>query len=126
MTRITRTLSIALLIADTPVPQVVAKRGDYHKIYTEWLNNSLAAVPRHHWQDEYKLNITPFDVVKDQKYPDEGMIKDGLFDAIMITGSCKCIVCDSNPKTSTHPPSPFLQLPLHTWTFPGQTSWWHL
>jgi hypothetical protein len=86
----TRTLSIALLIADTPVPPVVAKRGDYFQIYTEWLNASLAAVPRHSWQDDYKIDITPFDVVKDRKYPDEGMLKDGLFDAIMITGSCEC------------------------------------
>ncbi|UZJ55045.1 hypothetical protein CBS101457_004365 [Exobasidium rhododendri] len=87
MNKTTKVLSIALLIADTPVPQVVAERGDYFRIYSEWLNKSLAAVPRHSWQDDYTIDITPFDVVKDRKYPDEGMIKDGLFDAIMITGS---------------------------------------
>lgn len=87
MSKSTRTLSIALLIADTPVPQVVEKRGDYYRIYSEWLNKSLASVPRHAWQDDYKLSITPFDVVKERKYPDDGMLNDGLFDAIMITGS---------------------------------------
>lgn len=87
MTKSTRTLSIALLVADTPAPTIVNKRGDYGKIYTDWLEKSLAAIPRHGWQDEYKLSITAFDVVNEQRYPDDGMLSDGLFDAIMITGS---------------------------------------
>lgn len=87
MVKTTRTLSIALLVADTPLPPVVAKRGEYKQIYSQWLQSSLAAVPRHAWQDDYKLNITAFDVVKEKRYPDEGMMSDGLYDAIMITGS---------------------------------------
>lgn len=92
MTKTTRTLSIALLVADTPAPPVVEKRGDYFKIYSDWLNKSLVSIPRHSWQDEYKLNITPFDVVKDRKHPDDGMLRDGLFDAIMITGSSEYVI----------------------------------
>lgn len=82
-----RTLTIALLVADTPPEPVVAKRGDYVRIYSEWLAASRNAIARHHWQDEYDVHLLPFDVVQEQKYPDEGMLHDGLIDAIMVTGS---------------------------------------
>lgn len=82
-----RTLTIALLIADTPVPQVLAKRGDYSQIYSEWLEKSQKAIARHDWQDDYEIHLLPFDVVTEQKYPDEGIMHDGLIDAVMVTGS---------------------------------------
>ncbi|CEH12496.1 Predicted glutamine synthetase [Ceraceosorus bombacis] len=70
-----KTLSIALLLADTPPAAVVAKRGDYKRIYPQWLNHALHSIPRHTWQDTVELDIIPFDVVQ-QHYPDEAQLKD--------------------------------------------------
>lgn len=92
--RKTRTVSIALLVADTPPPSVVDKRGRYPQIYNAWLQKSLASIPRHGWMDKIEVELTPFDVVNEGKYPDEGMLRDGIFDAIMVTGSASSAYLD--------------------------------
>lgn len=94
MTKVSRTLTIALLVADTPPEPVVAKRGTYERIYPEWLQRSLKAIPRHDWQDTYELQILPFDVVGAQRYPSDAMLGDGLIDAIMVTGSASSAYLD--------------------------------
>ena len=85
-----KTISIALLVADTPPEPVVAKRGDYLTIYPDFLQRALAAVPRHAWQDKVELHIRPFDVVHKCEFPDEGQLADGLWDAVIVTGSGAC------------------------------------
>ncbi|CAO1622296.1 unnamed protein product [Parajaminaea phylloscopi] len=89
-----RTISIALLVADTPPESVTQVRGDYHKIYTSFLQRSLASIDRHRWQEEIVLDIRPFDIVGAQKYPTDGQLSDGLWDAIFITGSASGVYED--------------------------------
>lgn len=86
-----RTISIALLVADTPHESVVSARGDYTALYTNFLNRALKSIKRHRWQEELTLDIRPFDVVKEQKYPSEGQLADGLWDAILISGSASAV-----------------------------------
>lgn len=47
----------------------------------------MAAIARHSWQEKIELQIRPFDVVKEREYPDRGQLKDGLWDAVIVTGS---------------------------------------
>ncbi|PWN50129.1 class I glutamine amidotransferase-like protein [Violaceomyces palustris] len=82
-----KAISIALLVADTPPRPVVEKVGDYKVIYPNFLESSLESVARHAWQEKVELQIRPYDVVDKMEYPDEGQLRDGLWDAIMITGS---------------------------------------
>ncbi|KDN52922.1 class I glutamine amidotransferase-like protein [Tilletiaria anomala UBC 951] len=89
-----KNISIALLVADTPPEPVVAAYGDYEKIYKNFLQQSANTVKRHRWQESLDLRIRPFDVVHKQEYPDEGQLSDGLWDAIMITGSASSAHAD--------------------------------
>ncbi|CBQ73116.1 conserved hypothetical protein [Sporisorium reilianum SRZ2] len=89
-----KVVSIALLVADTPPPPVVAVRGDYTKIYPRFLQESLNTIKRHTWQPHVELHIRCYDVVKKMEYPDEGQLGDGLWDAVMITGSASSAYLD--------------------------------
>ncbi|KAN0061781.1 hypothetical protein ACQY0O_005774 [Thecaphora frezii] len=82
-----RQVSIAILVADTPLAPVVERRGDYTKIYPAFLQASLNTVKRHAWQDEISLHVRCYDVVGKQEYPDQGQLSDGLWDAVVVTGS---------------------------------------
>lgn len=87
-------VSIALLVADTPPPSVVALKGDYPKIYTRFLQESLNSIKRHPWQPKVELHIRSYDVVNKMEYPDPGQLNDGLWDAVMITGSASSAYLD--------------------------------
>lgn len=87
-------VSIALLVADTPPPPVIAVRGDYTKIYPRFLQESLNTIKRHSWQPQVELHIRCYDVVNKMEYPDEGQLGDGLWDAVMITGSASSAYLD--------------------------------
>ncbi len=89
-----KVVSIALLVADTPPPPVVAVRGDYTKIYPRFLQESLNTIKRHPWQPHVELHIRCYDVVNKMEYPDEGQLGDGLWDAVMITGSASSAYLD--------------------------------
>ncbi|EPQ28649.1 uncharacterized protein PFL1_03952 [Pseudozyma flocculosa PF-1] len=82
-----RQISIAVLVADTPVQPVLDRRGDYTKIYPAFLQSSLNTIKRHAWQDSVSLHVRCYDVVTAQEYPDQGQLSDGLWDAIVVTGS---------------------------------------
>lgn len=70
----------------------------YHKIYTSFFNRSLSTIKRHRWQEELVLDIRPFDIVKSQQYPTEGQLTDGLWDAVVITGSASSVTAhESTP-----------------------------
>ncbi|KAL9932887.1 hypothetical protein V8E36_008142 [Tilletia maclaganii] len=89
-----RVITIALLVADTPVDAVVETWGEYPKIFSTLFNDALASIPRHHWQDSFEVDIRPFDVVKAMKYPDDGQLHDGLYDAVLVTGSASSAYLD--------------------------------
>ena len=89
-----KTISVALLVADTPVPPVVATYGNYERIFRDFLTQSGNTIGRHHWQDKLDLNLRAFDVVEKQAYPDDGQLADGLWDCIMITGSASSAHAD--------------------------------
>ncbi|EST05465.1 Glutamine amidotransferase [Kalmanozyma brasiliensis GHG001] len=89
-----KVVSIALLVADTPPPPVVAVRGDYTQIYPRFLQESLNTIKRHSWQPQVELHVRCYDVVKKMEYPDEGQLGDGLWDAVMITGSASSAYLD--------------------------------
>ncbi|KAI9596079.1 class I glutamine amidotransferase-like protein [Syncephalis fuscata] len=75
-----QTLRIALLIADTPLPEIVAKYGDYNILYTNLLKRALI---QEGLEQQVQLDITAFDVVKTMAYPEQPE----TFDALLISGS---------------------------------------
>ena len=75
-----RILRLALLIADTPAPSIVAKEGNYLVQFTRLLQSSIQ-----NYQLDVRLKIDPYDVVNEMALPTEGGLKD--IDGIMITGS---------------------------------------
>ena len=89
-----KVVSIAILVADTPPQPVVAVRGDYTKIYPRFLQESLNTIKRHPWQPHVELHVRCYDVVHKMEYPDEGQLGDGLWDAVMITGSASSAYLD--------------------------------
>lgn len=82
-----RTLRIALLLADTPVPRVFSVEGDYLAIYRKWLQRSIDAAGK---SSDVKLEITGYDVVNAMTYP----LPSATFDCIMITGSASSAYSD--------------------------------
>ena len=54
----------------------------FEKLFTE----ALAQIPRFHYHPKKQLQFRAFDVTKDE-YPDDGQLADGLWDAVVITGS---------------------------------------
>ncbi|RKP08387.1 glutamine amidotransferas-like protein class-I [Thamnocephalis sphaerospora] len=75
-----RVLRVALLIADTPPPEVVAKYGDYNVLYTQLLQRALRL---EELDQSVQLETVPFDVVEAMAYPEQPE----TFDAILISGS---------------------------------------
>ncbi|KAL0958821.1 hypothetical protein HGRIS_014140 [Hohenbuehelia grisea] len=66
------TISIALLVCDTPAPQV----GPYYPIFKTYLSASLP-------NSSTSFTLDPYDVVNFQQYPPD----DKVYDAVLITGS---------------------------------------
>ncbi|GHJ85098.1 hypothetical protein NliqN6_1500 [Naganishia liquefaciens] len=96
-----RTIRVALLVNDTPVPAVVAQHGDYHQIYTAHLRDSLASYPDEALRNSVgELVVDGFDVVRGE-YPRERTLtgEEGwAYDAVMMTGSA----------SSAHEPLPWI------------------
>ncbi|CAO2654720.1 Nn.00g114530.m01.CDS01 [Neocucurbitaria sp. VM-36] len=72
-------LRIAILQCDTPPADVVAEYGKYDRIFTTLLNTAAEAMglsPKH------DLELSAFDVVTEQEYPDLDNV-----DAVLISGS---------------------------------------
>ena len=72
----TRTIRLALLLCDTPIPAVRSVHGDYHNIFHTLLNGSLPT-------GATSFILDPFDVVHKQEYPPI----DVDYDGIILTGS---------------------------------------
>ncbi|WVW80563.1 hypothetical protein I302_102549 [Kwoniella bestiolae CBS 10118] len=95
-----RTIRVALLINDTPVPAVIDEDGTYYDIYKRWLLQSLSTYPDITIAKNTELVIDGYDVVDKREYPpDERLLagaKDG-YDAIILTGSKHTAHDSSNP-----------------------------
>ncbi|KAF1846765.1 class I glutamine amidotransferase-like protein [Cucurbitaria berberidis CBS 394.84] len=72
-------LRIAILQCDTPPPDVIAEYGKYDRIFTTLLETAAGGVGLSPKQD---LELSAFDVVTAQEYPDLENI-----DAVLISGS---------------------------------------
>lgn len=70
-----RSVRLALLLCDTPLPNVVAEHGTYHEIFSNLLT---ASVPT---GSTYSLNS--FDVVEKMEYPP----LNEQWDGILLSGS---------------------------------------
>ena len=78
------TIRIALLLADTPNPYVLEEEGTYLDVFRAHLLDSLENVGR---KDQVALDVTGFDIVGKQEFPDERNFEKGGYNAVMITGS---------------------------------------
>ncbi|KAK8850650.1 hypothetical protein IAR55_004569 [Kwoniella newhampshirensis] len=85
-----RVIRVALLICDTPRPEVIAEHGTYLDIFRKWLTESLASYPDDSVSAETELIVDGYDVVDKQEYPSPERLvaaaPDG-YDCIMMTGS---------------------------------------
>ncbi|KAJ4474392.1 class I glutamine amidotransferase-like protein [Lentinula aciculospora] len=77
---------IALLVCDTPIPEVVAEHGEYPRMFHELMRKSLP--------DEFGWNFTmdAYDVVRKMEYPSKEKIDQ--YDAFMYTGSAVSAYAD--------------------------------
>lgn len=73
----TRNYRLAVLECDTPFPVVLAERGTYGEVFRGLLTKGLG--PK---ADDVKLDLTKWDVVNTQEYPN---IED--IDGFLLTGS---------------------------------------
>lgn len=75
-------LRIAILVCDTPVPNVVARFGNYGNIFTTLLKAGADSLTSQDISSTSGLEISSFDVVIAQEYPN---LED--VDGILISGS---------------------------------------
>lgn len=71
-------MKLALLLCDTPVPNVFAHHGSYLDIFNAHLTASLPTA---------SFTLDGFDVVEKQQYPD----LDAGYRGILISGSGACV-----------------------------------
>ncbi|KAG1099208.1 hypothetical protein G6F39_004843 [Rhizopus arrhizus] len=76
----TKSLHLALLVCDTPMPEVLEKHGDYRTMFS--IVFGLAAKDL-----DVTLTWDFFDVVEAQEYPSLKDIGNRTYDAIVLTGS---------------------------------------
>ena len=74
-------LRIAILEADTPPDEVVAKHGKYGKVFRTLLEAAADTLDRPGFSKS-DLELSAYDVVTEQKYPELDDI-----DAVLISGS---------------------------------------
>ena len=87
-----RTIRIALLLCDTPLPLVRQELSypTYLPIFHSHLQDTLTSFPDQSKVDGVELEVDGFDVVGKGEYPDEGKMRSGWWDAVMMTGSGGC------------------------------------
>ena len=85
----TRTVRIALLLCDTPLPLVQEELGfsTYHPVFASHLQDTLASFPNKEKVEDVELVVDSFDVVKKQEYPADDLLRCGHYDAVMMTGA---------------------------------------
>lgn len=74
------TFRLAVLECDTPVPNVNETRGSYGEVFRQLLSKGLNGLGER--GSQVQLDLSKWDVVAEQKYPQLGDI-----DGILLTGS---------------------------------------
>lgn len=74
-------LRIAILECDTPPDDIVARFGKYGKVFTTLLETAADNLDRPGFS-KHDLELSAYDVVTEQKYPELDSI-----DAVLISGS---------------------------------------
>jgi hypothetical protein len=84
-----RTIRIALLLCDTPLPLVQRELNypTYTPVFLSHLQDTLESYPDKKAVEGVQLEVDSFDVVGKQEYPDESKVREGWYDAVMMTGS---------------------------------------
>ena len=77
-------LRIAVLECDTPLPQIKEKYGGYGPIFKIFLEKGADALQIPNVSSKQGLEVSYFDVVNKQEYPD---LDDA--DAVLLTGSSR-------------------------------------
>lgn len=75
-----KSLHLALLVCDTPLPQVIEKYGDYPRQYAVVFEKAAQ-------NKDVDISWEFFDVVESQAYPNFEDIENKKYDAIVVTGS---------------------------------------
>jgi hypothetical protein len=75
-------LRIAVLKCDTPVPEVDRRYKGYGGVFRGFLKSSASALNNETLDPETGLEVTEYDIVDDDKYPN---LED--IDAVLLTGS---------------------------------------
>jgi hypothetical protein len=79
-------LRIAVLEADTPPDEIVAKFGRYGKVFRTLLENAADGLGKTGFSKD-DLKLSAYDVVEKQEYPDLDDV-----DAVLISGSSKSML----------------------------------
>jgi len=89
-----RTIRIALLLCDTPLPLVQRELNypTYTPVFLSHLQDTLESYPDKKAIEGVQLEVDSFDVVGKQEYPDESKVREGWYDAVMMTGSGERLV----------------------------------
>ena len=74
-----KTLKLALLVCDTPIPSVVSTSGDYPVIFKEHLRKSIPS------NSALDFTLDSFDVVHKQEYPT--LDQEDTYEGVIYTGS---------------------------------------
>ncbi|KAJ3965777.1 class I glutamine amidotransferase-like protein [Lentinula raphanica] len=82
----TRRKTIALLVCDVPMKEVVAEHGEYPKIFHDLMRKSLPV------ELGWEFTMDAYDVVHKMEYPSEDEIDS--YDAFMYTGSAASAYAD--------------------------------
>lgn len=82
----TRHFNLALLICDTPLPEVIKAHGTYLDIFRTHFQKSLHSLlqAKHQDSDSVRFTLDGYDVVKETYPSDEKLAS---YDGIVITGS---------------------------------------
>jgi hypothetical protein len=77
-------LRIAILEADTPPDDIVARYGKYGKVFRTLLETAADELGEPDFSKD-NLELSAYDVVAEQKYPELDSV-----DAVLISGSSRC------------------------------------
>lgn len=84
---------IAVLLCDTPIPPVLAARGDYGVIFRDLFRKSLESFKAEAAHSDPSVSdldfvVDAFDVRNKQEYPENP----DVYDAMLLTGSGGCFL----------------------------------
>ena len=85
---VVNTISIALLVSGRPSDETCDATGGrgYAGMFEPLFERALSSIPRYHYHQKKKLHFRAFDVTRGE-LPEEGQLGDGLWDALLVTGS---------------------------------------